>query len=106
MRIAVLLAVVLPLVLADTGPPDVNPAKGTGCARVNAERMGQGIETDYWDGGFFFETYVDGCARALSHPTARTLMRRSLTRHFFADRVRLQGTRTSTSPSTLGRSSR
>ena len=36
------------LALLAQGPEYYNPAKGTGCARVNAERMSEGIETDYW----------------------------------------------------------
>ena len=36
------------LALLTQGPEYYNPAKGTGCARVNAERMSEGIETDYW----------------------------------------------------------
>ena len=42
------------------GPEDWNPARGTGCARLNAERMKGGAEADYWEGGFYFETFVDG----------------------------------------------
>ena len=39
----------------DTGPVDYNPAKGTGCARANTERLEQGKDSDFWDGGFYFE---------------------------------------------------
>ena len=34
------------------GPADWNPARGTGCARINAERLQKGTFQDYWEGGY------------------------------------------------------
>ena len=71
------------------GPPDWNPARGTGCARINAERMKGGNEFDSWEGGFYFETFVDGWDPA-KHITINERdeladNHRNLLSHFVAD---------------------